>query len=213
MSADPAGPSLDLLLDKLCRGDAAAAEQVFTAYEPYLRMVVRRQLSPSLRAKFDSVDVVQSVWADVLDGFREAGWRFADAAHLRAFLVKATQNRFIDRIRQHERALALEEPLPGDQSESAPTSPQPRPSEVAQADELWTQMLGLCPPAHRPVLELKRQGLPLAEIAARTGLHPSSVRRILYDLARQLAEKQKPAASSEVAEPCDPLADVGPFSP
>src|SRR5947208_6668606 len=93
--------SLDLLLEKLCSGDGAAAEQVFLAYEPYLRKVVRRQLPPRLRAKFDSVDVVQSVWADVLHGFREAGWRFADRDHLRAFLVKVTRHRFIDRYRQH----------------------------------------------------------------------------------------------------------------
>ncbi len=47
--------------------------------------------------------------------------------------------------------------------------------------------MGLCPPAHRDLLELKRQGFPLAEIAARTGLHESSVRRIVYDLQRKLA--------------------------
>ena len=48
-------------------------------------------------------------------------------------------------------------------------------------------MLERCPPAHRELLRLKRQGLPVAEIAARTGLHEGSVRRILYDLARRLS--------------------------
>ena len=72
MSSDP----LDVVLDKLCSGDAAAAEHVFLAYEPYLRLVVRRQLPDRLRLKFDSVDIVQSVWADLLRGFRQAGWRF-----------------------------------------------------------------------------------------------------------------------------------------
>src|ERR1700728_4125895 len=71
---------LDSVLEKLCSGDPAAAERVFLAFEPYLRMVVRKKLPPRLRAKFDSMDVVQSVWADVLCGFREAGWRFADEA-------------------------------------------------------------------------------------------------------------------------------------
>jgi RNA polymerase sigma-70 factor (ECF subfamily) len=196
MSGTPADTTLEALLARLNQGDPAAAEQVFLAYEPYLRLVVRRQLSPGLRSKFDSVDVVQSVWADVLDGFRDAGWRFTDTNHLRAFLVKATRNRFIDRLRQHQRALEHEQSLPAGDTEGGPASRQPRPSEIAQADELWQQMLALCPPAHRDLLHLKRQGLPLAEIAARTGLHESSVRRILYDLARQLAEKAKVANPS-----------------
>jgi RNA polymerase sigma factor (sigma-70 family) len=184
--------SLDLLLEKLCSGDAAAAEQVFLAYEPYLRKVVRRQLPPRLRAKLDSVDVVQSIWADVLQGFRSAGWRFADAAHLRAFLVKATQHRFIDRIRQHEKAVKLEKSLACTDPEQLPPAKQPRPSETVQADELWQRMLTLCPPAHHQILELKRQGLTLVEIALRTGLHEGSVRRILRQLARQMALKQTP---------------------
>src|SRR5947209_7094982 len=102
---------LDNLLAQLCSGDPAAAEQVFLAYEPYLRKAVRRQLPAPLRAKFDSADVLQSVWADVLRGFREAGWRFADADHLRGFLYTATRNRLIDRIRQHRKAAELERPL------------------------------------------------------------------------------------------------------
>src|SRR5262249_57662381 len=102
---------LDALLERLTAGDAAAAGQVFRAYEPFLRLVVRRQLSPELRAKFDSQDVVQSVWVHMLKGSRESGWRFADAAHLRAFLVQLTRHRFIDRLRRHRRALHHERPL------------------------------------------------------------------------------------------------------
>src|SRR5438132_8566121 len=184
--------SLDMLLEKLCSGDAAAAEQVCLKYEPYLRKVVRRQLPPRLRAKLDSIDVVQSVWADVLQGFRSAGWRFADAAHLRAFLVKATRNRFIDRIRQHEKALELERSIACTDPEDLPAARQPRPSEAVQADDLWQRMLALCPPAHHELLQLKRHGLTLVEIARRTGLHEGSVRRILRQLARQMAVKQHP---------------------
>ena len=76
MKSDP----LDTLLEKLTGGDAEAAEKVFLAYEPYLRMVVRRQLPDRLRAKFDSTDIVQSIWTDVLEGFRGAGWRFLPAS-------------------------------------------------------------------------------------------------------------------------------------
>jgi RNA polymerase sigma-70 factor (ECF subfamily) len=190
MNTDP----LAGLLEKLSSGDPTAAEQAFLAYEPYLRMVVRRQLPTWLRPKFDSVDVVQSVWADLLEGFRTAGWRFADADHLRAFLVKVTRHRFIDRLRQHERAREREQPLYESAATEGAVAADPRPSEVAQAEDLWQQMLALCPPAHQEILRLKREGLTRDEIARRTDLHPSSVRRILYDLARRLAARQQAAA-------------------
>jgi RNA polymerase sigma-70 factor (ECF subfamily) len=178
--------SLESLLDQLNSGDDAAVEEVFRSYEPYLRTVVRRQLSPQLRAKFDSIDVVQSVWGDVLKGFREGGMRFASVAHLRAFLVKAARNRFIDRVRQQRTAARLEQPLRETDRDALPSSPSPRASELAVAGELWDRLLARCPAEHRDILSLRRQGCTLVEIAQRTGLHEGSVRRILRNLARQL---------------------------
>src|SRR5262249_13672975 len=88
----------------------------------------------------------------------------------------------------HGPTLKRERPMPEADSLAAPLSPQPRPSQVVQADELWQRMTELCPPAHRRLLELKRQGFGLAEIAKRTGLHEGSVRRIRYELARRMAD-------------------------
>jgi RNA polymerase sigma-70 factor (ECF subfamily) len=190
MSVSMQADALDQLLDKLGCGDDAAAEEVFRAYEPYLRVVVRRMLPPNMRPKFDSVDVVQSVWADVLRRFREGGYRFSNSAQLRAFLVKATRNRFIDRSRQNRAAVQRQQSLDAAHGDDQPDADADQPSELAQANDLWDQMMALCPPAHHKLLELKRQGCSLAEIAEQTGLHPSSVRRILYDLARRLAAAQ-----------------------
>jgi RNA polymerase sigma-70 factor (ECF subfamily) len=120
-----------------------------------------------------------------LGGFREAGWRFVDADHLRGFLYVATRNRLIDRIRQHQNAADREEPL-SDIQQRIPAS-QPRPSEVAQAADLWQRILIHCPPRHRQILELRRQEYSLAEIADRTGLHPDSIRRILRTVARRVS--------------------------
>jgi RNA polymerase sigma-70 factor (ECF subfamily) len=194
MSTDP----LDALLEKLTSGDADAAEQVFRKYEPILRMVVRRHLSPALRAKFDSLDIVQSVWVDLLSGFREAGWRFPDAAHLRAFLVRLTRHRFIDRFRQHRRGLEREQSLAREEWRDVLASREPPGIAQAQAEELWQEMLELCPPQHHEVLRLRRGGARSAEIARLTGLHDGSVRRILGDLSRRLSARR--AASDHANE-------------
>jgi RNA polymerase sigma factor (sigma-70 family) len=178
--------SLDALLTSLAEGNSEAVVGVIRAYEPYLRMVVRRRLPEHLRAKFDSIDVVQSVWADVVVGLKDARWSFPDAAHLRAFLVRAARNRLIDRGRQQQIAVRRETSAPYDEIQNVAAG-GPRPSETAGAEDLWRQMVQACPPERRELLLLKREGASLDEIAARTGLHKSSVRRILYEIARKVA--------------------------
>jgi RNA polymerase sigma-70 factor (ECF subfamily) len=136
------------------------------------------------------------VWLDVLEGFRNAGWRFRDAEQLRAFLVKATRHRFIDRYRQHRRALEREIPLSRVERPAA----QPRPSEIVRANDLWERLLALCPPEHHDVLRLKRDGLSAVDIAARVGLHEDSVRRILRLLAQKLALQEGMSPPSDPGE-------------
>jgi RNA polymerase sigma-70 factor (ECF subfamily) len=187
--------SLEALLERLNGGDDAAAERAFLEYEPYLRKVVRRLLPATLRPKFDSVDVVQSVYGDVIGAFRAGGMRFGTPAQLRAFLVRATRNRFIDRLRQHQTALRLEEPLADRPAHRLPESAGPRPSESAMAGELWERLLALCPPEHHRLLHLRRRGASTGEIAAEVGMHEGSVRRVLRDLSVRVA-----CASTSAAE-------------
>ena len=157
---------IDDLLARWNLGDAAAAEEAILACEAYVRMVVRRRLSGRARTKFDSMDIVQSVWAGVIRELHQAGLRFPDADRLRGYLAKAAYHRLIDHLRQHRTALDVERPLTAADGAYLTPSREPRPSEIAQADDLWERMWTLCPPVHRELLELKRQGLPLAVIAA-----------------------------------------------
>ncbi|MFO0909833.1 MAG: RNA polymerase sigma factor [Isosphaeraceae bacterium] len=184
--------NLDVLIERLNRGDLAAAEQAFLDYEPFLRMAVRRRLTGRMRAKLDSIDVVQSAWADVLRGLREAGGRFADRDHLRAFLLRVVYCRLIDRRRQHHHAIERERSLADMEPYDQPAAVTPRPSEEAQGQELWESLLAHCPPQHQEIVRMRRNGLKLAEIAAASGLHEGSVRRILYDLARKIQRDRAP---------------------
>jgi RNA polymerase sigma factor (sigma-70 family) len=182
---------LDTLLEKLSTGDDEAAEHIFRNYEPYLRMVVRRHLSPEMRSKFDSIDVVQSVWVHLLKSFRDADRRFTDVNHLRAFLVQITRHRLIDRLRRLRPSLEHERPLEGAGLEDLLPGENPEPADIVQADELWEQLLELCPPAHQEILRLKREGALTGEVAARTGLNEGSIRRILSTLSKRLDRQRK----------------------
>jgi RNA polymerase sigma-70 factor (ECF subfamily) len=178
---------LPLLNDR----DPEAVEQVFLHVAPSLRAMVRRYVTGALRAKFDSEDVVLSVWVELIDGFRQGRWHFENVSQLRAFLITATRRKLIDQVRQCRAQIAHECVLPPEVDPTLFAGRATRPSEAARSNELWEQLLTLCPPAHHELLNLKRQGFSLDEIAERTGLHSSSVRRILYDLAKRLAIAQR----------------------
>jgi RNA polymerase sigma-70 factor (ECF subfamily) len=194
---------LDDAVRRLNDGDLTAAEEIFRIYEPYLRMVVRRKLSQELRTKFDSVDIVQSAWADLWDGFRRARWKFPDAIRLRGFLVKATLNRLIDHVRQQRQAMTHERGMQAGNIELVAVASE-RPSEEVQMHELWDQLLAACPAEHHQLLRLKQQGLSSAEIAAQVGLHESSVRRIINDVWRRFNWER----NRERRTVCGPLPDV-----
>ncbi len=178
--------ALETLWETSRNGDMAALEEVFLTYEPYLRTVVYRQMPARLRSKFDPVDVVQSVWADLLDGLRQGRWRFESPSHLKGFLTKMARHRLLEHIRRHGNAARHEQSLEATEGHDALAGSQPKPSQFARANELWDRLWTFCPPAHRQLLQLKIQGLGWAEIAAQTGLHEGSVRRIFYELARKL---------------------------
>jgi RNA polymerase sigma factor (sigma-70 family) len=186
--------SCEAILVRLNSGDEGAIERMFVAFEPYMRMAIHRRISGSLRAKFDSADVVQSVWADLVDGLHKSRWSFENLDQFRAFLLKMTRNRLIDGLRKHREPLRREVALSLENAEASPADRCPRVSENFHADELWQQMVEACPAAHYELLRLKQQGASLDEIARRTKLHKSSVRRILYDIAKRVRRLRQDAA-------------------
>src|SRR5437588_12918831 len=104
--------SCQAILVRLNSGDEGAIERMFVAFEPYMRMAIHRRIAGSLRAKLDSADVVQSVWADLVDGLRESRWVFESLEQFRAFLIKMTRNRLIHRLRSHPHSLHHDLKLP-----------------------------------------------------------------------------------------------------
>lgn len=162
------------------------AERIAEEYAPYLRMVVRRRMNESLRQKFDSEDLVQSVWAHLMDGVRNGEWDFESPHQLQAFLKRVTNNRLTDRMRRIRRELEQETATDAEVLDRHPANDETA-SQAVYAEELWDRLITLCPKQHRGILELRREGLTLGEISNRLGMHESSIRRVLYDLARELS--------------------------
>lgn len=190
---DPLSPD-----DALDDGDIT--EQILAEYGPYLRMVVRRRMNDGLRSKFDSEDVLQSVWIHLLSRFRKGGWQLKSTQELRSFLWRVTSNRMTDRIRRSRGALSHEVPTDGAALDEVPAT-DPTASQSAQVTDLWERLQALCPPQHVRILEMRRQGAGYREIAERFHLHESSVRRIIYDLARRLGRADEAGESATIGGP------------
>jgi RNA polymerase sigma-70 factor (ECF subfamily) len=191
--------SLDHWIGRLNEGDIDAVGRVFMAYEPYLRIAVRRRLSPRLRSKLDSRDIVQSVFADLVRGVRDGGWYFAGRPQLEALLRRIARRRLADRCQKHARALQREHSLDDAPSHCLGDAAQPRPSLEAEGREFWERVLCACLPAHREVVGLRMRGYRMGEIAMRTGMHEGSVRRILYELARRLSIERRTQMTDDPA--------------
>jgi RNA polymerase sigma factor (sigma-70 family) len=180
----------DSLLARLNAGDEAALQEMFVSIEPFMRMVIRRRISSGFRAKFDSADVVQSVWANFVGNRERRDCKFENLEQFRAYMVRMACNRLIDHFRKH-RMSVLHKATTKDDRRELPADHDPSVSEDFYAAELWEQLRENCPPAHYDLLVLKRYGASVAEIAQQTNLHEGSVRRVLAELARRILKLRK----------------------
>ena len=174
---------LDALLKQLSNASDETVSQLYERFAPLIQMVIRRLLPDAARRKLDSEDVVDSVWADVVQGLREDRWTFNDSSHFQAFLLRLARNRLFDRLRENRSALSVEVSCEGE-----PLSDEGNgdPFNQIEAADLWEKIQRICPPRYRLCLRLRREGHTYSEIAEQTGIHASTIRRVFYSLAREM---------------------------
>lgn len=186
------------LIEQAKAGDEFALRDLLSRCEEDVRMVVRARLPRLLRSQFDSMDFVQAVWQSVFTGPDRDLRRFENVRHLRGFLAGVAQNKVFEEHRRRTRTqkydLAREEPLfvrrgNRDVLRELPT-PEPSPSQNAQAGDRLDQMIAGRSPLEAEVVHLRRQGLTFEEIAARTGLPERSIRRIIDAIRRRMEARR-----------------------
>jgi len=176
-------------------GDAGAIREFLSRFENDVRIMVRARLPRKLRTRFDSVDFVQAVWQSFFSDLDRHDLNFDSEQHLRKFLAGVVRNKVFEQHRKLTRTekydVAREQRLyvlRGDREIPREViSPEPSPSQTAQASDRLEQLTAGCSPLEVDVITLRHAGLTFTEIATRTGVHERTARRII-DSARSRLE-------------------------
>jgi RNA polymerase sigma factor (sigma-70 family) len=174
-------------MGRVREGSQGAAQELYERYWPHVIRVVRRKLDKKLRAKFDSADFAQAVWASFFVNPTHQ-YAFARPEELIAFLAQLAQNKLVDAQRQRYRTqkynVNRERALEGSALLEAlgVADRQPGPSQLAAAQEQWERLLDGQPPHYQRILHLLRQGSTHQEIARELGLSEKTVYRVIRKL-------------------------------
>jgi RNA polymerase sigma factor (sigma-70 family) len=153
---------------------------------PRILKSIRRSLTQRMRRRLDSEDVAQAVWASFFRSPLEPD-KFATLADLTAYVEKMAANKTADvnRAQRRDRRdvgrdVAIDSEVVGQLAASDPT-----PSQIVSQKEECSRLLRGRSDRHRRILELRSRGATFDEIGEAMQLHPSSVRRVIAQYARE----------------------------
>jgi RNA polymerase sigma-70 factor (ECF subfamily) len=167
------GARIEILLRQARAGSAEVLGQLFEAFRPLLLGLARARLSPDLRAKLGSSDLVQITYADAQRDF--PAFAGATPEEFRAWLVQIHERNLLNEVRRFKgtrmRDCRREAPLADTGSGLA--GGEPTPSEVLshqEEEELLRLALDRLPPGERDLVLLRQDdSLSWQEIADRLG--------------------------------------------
>ena len=169
----------DRFMDRIRRGDAAAAEELVRRYEPLIRREVRMNLTDRrLGRLFDSMDVCQSVMASFFIRAAAGQFDLRNPTQLVRLLVEMAQHKLASaarrqyRQRRDTRRLSRRD---GDLLAGAAAA-GPGPGEIVAGEELLRKFRQCLSAEERQLAEWRSNGVPWAEIATRLGGTPGSRR-------------------------------------
>ena len=184
-------PHILQLLAEAEGGSYEASNELFDKYGKYVLKAVRYNLNDRLRHLLDSQDLVQSVWASLLEGRDNLG-SFETAADLIAFLTTVARRKAAYKARQYlggfqktdeNRVVALDSLEP-----SAPVLPDRReqgPDAQAQVRDEWNSVMDGLNDRNQRILELRRDGHTLREIASLLDVAERTVQRAMEDISHR----------------------------
>lgn len=190
---DPPQESFAALLCRLREGSESAAQELLSQYGHHVLYAVRRRLNRKLRAKFDSQDFTQAVWASFFEN-RQSIADFETPADLIRFLKTVAGNKVMGEFRRslgttkHDIRKEVSLNNKGLRDSQLFCGKQPTPSRAAVAREQLEQLNDSQPTRYRLMLQMRGEGIPYTEIARKLQVDEKTVRRVIERLAEQLEQ-------------------------
>ena len=180
--------SFKSLLDAAAAGSDDAVATIVEEYGYTILQVVRARLSPRLRRRFDSQDLVQAVWMSFFR-HRQVLKQFGSAEELVAWLRTVSANKVIDECRRsllsRKRDARRERGADTCQISSLDAVPSNR--QTPSARLVREEQLAALEPRQRRMVSLRLAGATHAEIAEELGVSEGTVRRAF----RRIREREE----------------------
>ncbi|MGE0606826.1 MAG: RNA polymerase sigma factor [Pirellulales bacterium] len=177
------------LLAAAREGSQPAVARLLDEFGPTVLRAIRRKLARQLRTRFDSLDFVQAVWGSLFADPRLLA-DIESPVSLARLLTAMAENKVIEQFRRQlqtkKRDMRRDQSLQGSAifATDEVADRHPTPSHLVIAEERWEQLLAAVPSRHRPILYLRRDGMPQQEIAEKLKLSQRTVARVLSRLSQ-----------------------------
>lgn len=184
MSPDDLTRTIELV-QRAQAGDRDALNRLVTRYYERIRRIVRVRLSPALRARVQSCDIVQEVFKHAISRFDQFEMR--NEASLVGWLAQVAEWKIKDQFHR-DHAGHPEEPLPGPEAEARhPAAPGATPVETSASREEQTrleQCLDALPAEYKELIVLRNfVGHTWEAVAQATGRPSANAARMMYQTA------------------------------
>jgi RNA polymerase sigma-70 factor (ECF subfamily) len=180
------------LIRRVRAGDPDAAARLVRDYEPEIRRTIRVRLGDAhMRRTLDSMDICQSVLANLFVRLAHGQFDLEDPTDLLKLLVRMARNKLVEKVRrEHAERRGGGHAAAGNADMLAEVADDAAaPSQVVADRELVIEVRRRLSAEERELAELRGQGLGWGEIAAARGDSPERLRKKLERALDRVAQE------------------------
>lgn len=177
----------------MAEGSEEAAWQLTELYSPHILRIVRSSLPSVIRAKVDSQDFLQSIWATMLLEPEDLV-RFRDPGQFLRYLAGVAKNKVVDKYRHFstqkndvyaEVRVAAMEYSDSPEGEGSLLGQEPTPSQVVIVRENWDRVVGSSSERDQEIIALRLKGMTYESIAELLSIDERTARRAVNRIVQE----------------------------